>query len=312
MKTIITLLTAVLLSQALSAQTTLIPDANFEQALINLGYDNGTPDGSVPTANISSVDSLDVSWKSISDLTGIEGFAALTILNCSGNQLISLDVSSNTALANLNCTYTQLTSLDVSNNTVLTSLYCYINGLASLDVSQNTSLVELFCTENQLTSLDVSNNTALTYLDCEWNQLTCLNVKNGNNQNMTGFNAFNNPNLVCIEVDDAAWSTANWPIIDPIAFYSTNCNNPCSSSTTAMPEYGLSFKLYPNPVTSSLVVETRYPLQLAIYNIQGKLMVDKAISSTYTMDLSELARGIYFLTATDEQGRVYSQKILKK
>ncbi len=32
-----------------------IPDANFEQALIDLGYDTGTPDGSVPSANISSI-----------------------------------------------------------------------------------------------------------------------------------------------------------------------------------------------------------------------------------------------------------------
>ena len=76
MKTIITILTVVLLSQAISAQTTLIPDANFEQALIDRGYDTGTPDGSVPTANISSIDSLDVSWKNISDLTGIEDFTA--------------------------------------------------------------------------------------------------------------------------------------------------------------------------------------------------------------------------------------------
>ena len=60
MKTIITILTAVVLSQALSAQTTIIPDANFEQALIDRGYDTGTPDGSVPTANISSVTYLQV------------------------------------------------------------------------------------------------------------------------------------------------------------------------------------------------------------------------------------------------------------
>ena len=79
-----------------------------------------------------------------------------------------------------------------------------------------------------------------------------------------------------------------------------------------MAEHGLSFNLYPNPVTSYLVVETRYPLQLAIYNVQGKLMLDKAISSTYTMDLSHIAKGLYFLTATDEQDRVYSQKIIKE
>ena len=358
MKTLITLFTAVLLSQAITAQTTLIPDANFEGALINLGYDTGTPDGSVPTANISGVTNLYIAYKFISDLTGIEDFAALdtlqcqlnqltslnvsqntalthlrcyqnqltsldvsqntalTWLSCDGNQLTSLDVSNNTALEVLGCGADQLTSLDVSNNTALTELWCAYSALTSLDVSQNTALEGLYCYGNQLTSLDLSNNTALTQLNCDSNQLNCLNVKNGNNDYIVTFRAQNNPNLTCIEVDDTAWSTANWTVanesIDATASFSNNCNNPCSSATTGIAEYGLSFKLYPNPVTSYLVVETRYPLQLAIYNVQGKLILDKAISSTYTMDLSELARGIYFLTATDEQGRVYSQKVVKE
>jgi len=315
MKVLITLFTAVLLSQALSAQTTLIPDANFEQALIDRGYDTGTPDGSVPTANISSIDTLNIWSKGISDLTGIEDFVALTRLLCAANQLTSLDIGNNTGLTSLYCGANQLTSLDISNNTGLTSLYCDNNQLTSLDLSQNTALTSLDCRSNQLTSLDVSNNTALTFLICSYNQLVCLNVKNGNNTNMTWFVATDNPNLTCIEVVDSAWSTANWTVangsIDGTASFSTDCNNPCSSPT-GIPEQSFSFKLYPNPVTSSLVVETRYPLQLAIYNVQGKLMVDKAISSTYTMDLSELARGIYFLTATDEQGRVYSQKVVKE
>ena len=41
-------------------QATIIPDSNFEQALIDLGYDSGTPDGSVPTVNISSVKNINV------------------------------------------------------------------------------------------------------------------------------------------------------------------------------------------------------------------------------------------------------------
>ena len=91
MKPIITLFTAVLLSQAIMAQTTLIPDANFEQALIDQGYDTGTPDGSVPTANISGVTNLYITWENISDLTGIEDFAALTILACDNNPINFLD-----------------------------------------------------------------------------------------------------------------------------------------------------------------------------------------------------------------------------
>ena len=118
---------------------TLIPDANFEQALIDLSYDTGTPDGSVPTGNISGVTFLNVASKSISDLTGIADFTALTYLSCYSNQLTSLDLSNNTALGTLQCGNNQLTSLDVSNNTALTFLDCRSNQLTSLDLSNNTA-----------------------------------------------------------------------------------------------------------------------------------------------------------------------------
>ena len=97
------------------SQTTLIPDPNFEQALIDLGYDTAPIDGQVLTANISSVTSLDVSLNfDITDLTGIEDFTALATLRCYNNQLTSLDLSNNNALTNLDCSNNQLTSLDVS------------------------------------------------------------------------------------------------------------------------------------------------------------------------------------------------------
>lgn len=168
------------------AQTTAIPDVNFEQALIDLGYDAGTPDGEVVTANISGVFSLNVASKSITDMTGIEGFASLTYLYCNNNQL------------------------------------------SSIDVSQNSSLEQFVCYENQLTELTLNQNSALNYLECWNNQLTCLNLKNGNNLNFLYLEALNNPALTCIEVDDAAYSTANWTAIDATASFSTGCNNNCA------------------------------------------------------------------------------------
>ena len=140
-------------------QQTYIPDANFEQRLISFGYDN-ILDGTVLTAAIDTVTSLQVSYYGISDLTGIEDFTALTILNCGANDLTSLDVSNNTALIELNCGLNQLTSLDLSNNTVLTSLWCYNNQLTNLDVRNG-------------------NNTNFTYLECEENpMLTCISIDN--------------------------------------------------------------------------------------------------------------------------------------
>ena len=150
-------------SAMLWGQNTYVPDDNFEQALIDLGYDD-TLDDYVLTANISSVTSLDVEAKGISDLTGIEGFTALTFLHCQNNQLTTLDMSSNTALDNLSTGNNQLTSLDLSANTALTYLDVHNNQLTSFDVSANTALTELQCSDNPFTSLDLSGNTALTLL----------------------------------------------------------------------------------------------------------------------------------------------------
>ena len=83
--------------ECLDLGNTYVPDDNFEQALIDLGYDD-VLDDYVLTENISGVTELDVSNKEIGDLTGIEGFIALDNLTCNTNQLTSLDVSNNTAL----------------------------------------------------------------------------------------------------------------------------------------------------------------------------------------------------------------------
>jgi len=191
-----------------SQEVAFVPDDKFEQALIDLDYDD-TLDDYVLTENISEVTSLDVSEKEISDLTGIEEFTALEFLYCENNQLNSLDLSNNSALLELNVAHSQLESLDVSNSTSLELLDCYGNNLTSLDVSSNTALINLNCPENQLTALDVSNNTSLITLNCSENQLTYLNMKNGITDALVTFDAKDNA-LSCIETLDPGYATAYW------------------------------------------------------------------------------------------------------
>ena len=98
MKTTLLLLLVILFSNLSIAQTTAIPDPNFEQALINLGLDSGPIDGVVLTANIDTVTELDVSWQNINNLTGIQDFSSLVVLDCRFNQLTSLDITQNISL----------------------------------------------------------------------------------------------------------------------------------------------------------------------------------------------------------------------
>ena len=145
---------------------------------------------------IAAMTELDVSGTddapgTLTSLQGIEYFESLTDLDCSYNQLTSLDMRANTALTELYCYENQLTSLDVRANTALTYLSCSSNSLTTLDVSANTALTYLWCGSNQLTSLDVRANTALTDLYCFSNQLTSLDISR--NTALTGLWCFNNP-----------------------------------------------------------------------------------------------------------------------
>ena len=193
----------------LHAQKTYVPDNNFEQALIDLGYDNALDD-SVLTANISGITSLDVGNNEISDLTGIEAFTSLTNLYCNYNNLTSIDISSNTALITLMLLYNNdLDSLDVSNNTALTTLRVGSDQLTSLDVSNNTALTDLYCW-CELTAFDVSANTALTYLDVQDNDLDSLDVSNNTaltelrlyKNNLTSLDVSNNTALINLYCSD--------------------------------------------------------------------------------------------------------------
>jgi Leucine-rich repeat (LRR) protein len=155
---------------------TNIPDNNFLQALKDLGHGTGAVGNDIPTANLSTITSLTLTYKDISSLTGIKDFAALEILKCDGNNLTSLDVSKNIALTFLDCEQNQITILNVSGNTALRILNCADNALTSINLSKNVALEELICYENQIESIDVSKNTKLISLKCSSNLIPILDV----------------------------------------------------------------------------------------------------------------------------------------
>jgi len=120
----------------------------------------------------------------------------------------------------LRCQNNQISSLYLINNWGLEQLYCDFNQLTSSGLSlptyANTPLLLLSCSNNLLTNLDLNVFSNFLALDCSDNNLTELRIKNGNNSNITSGNfwANNNPNLNCIEVDNATYSTSNWTNID--------------------------------------------------------------------------------------------------
>ena len=172
------------------SQNTFVADDNFEQALIDLGYDTASLDNFVLAADISAVTTLDITGLNIQDLTGIEDFAALTTFNCGDNALTSINVSANTFLTTLECYDNQLTSLDISQNGNLEILFAYQNQLTSIDFSNNTQLLNVNIGDNLLTQIDVSSNAALQILEVNNNSLTNIDITQ--NSNLLEFQCINN------------------------------------------------------------------------------------------------------------------------
>ena len=140
----------------------------------------------------------------------------LTKLNCSQNQLTSLDVAPD-CLTGLDCSenmlggtldltaFTKLDDLDCGDNMLeklllppsVSTLGCYRNNLSDLDISDKLNLIEIQCFENKklkklvlncpeleillchecsLEALNISSCRKLDELNCAQNQLTSLDV----------------------------------------------------------------------------------------------------------------------------------------
>ncbi len=337
-----------LISSLSFAQYTAIPDANFENALS--GYDDIANDGQVPTANINTLTSLDVSNQSIADLTGIQDFTALTHLYCHYNQLSSLDVSLNTNLIELNCDHNQLTGLNVSQNTNLSMLYCAENQISSLDVSQNTNLTVLSCSNNQLNNLDINQNTNLTDLGCSYNQLSSLNVSQNilishlycdhnhlssldlsQNINLTRLVCKNNQ-LISLNVANGnntiiAYFVANnnpnltCIEVDDVAWSTTHWTNidPQTSFSTdcaaSVDESTLNetIEIYPNPTNHILNIFAQDSIKnISIYNVTGQEVINMQPNAIQAqVNMSKLQNGIYFVKA-QIKGRVRTFKVVKE
>ncbi|MDD2386688.1 MAG: T9SS type A sorting domain-containing protein [Bacteroidales bacterium] len=216
------------------------------------------------------------------------------------------------ALAELNCNFNQLSSLDVSQNTNLTSLKCDDNQLLSLDVSANIDLTEISCNFNQLESLDVSVNSDLYLLICNNNQLSSIDVRNENNANVFSFNAENNPDLICIYVDDkTAEYLSSWTKDETAQF--VNDENECLELLVNDTEEQV-VSIYPNPTYGILNFDflEESVQTIKISDITGKtIFVKNNLKQTEVIDLSNFANGLYIVTLQTDKGSS-SLKIIKE
>lgn len=158
-----------------SAQKIYLPDSHWRDFLLTTSASACITGDSLDTAcpALSSITNLNCSWRSITNLTGLNYFPNLEILDCSNN-LIQQIVILPASLKNLNCSYNLLThEYDIVN---------WVTQIEELDCSHNQLNGSLFTNSSMpfLKTLNVSNNNLryinqiaqsypLSYIDCSNN-----------------------------------------------------------------------------------------------------------------------------------------------
>jgi uncharacterized repeat protein (TIGR01451 family) len=150
------------------------PDANGNVSSFNTIDTNG--DGEIQISEANAIQYLNISYAGITNLEGINNFTNLVFLNCSVNQLTSIDDSVLNNLQFLNCSNNQIPSLDVNSLSSLTKLECSFNQLQSITLIGLTNLTYLDCRSNQLSSINVNGLINLNALYCGSNQLQDLDL----------------------------------------------------------------------------------------------------------------------------------------
>ena len=135
-------------------------DAEFGRYCLEHFDDDG--DGRIIGREVRDIREMNVSELGFTSLSGIEAFENLEVLDCSYNELSSLDLRQNKKLKTLDCDYNPLTSLDVSGFTSLQSLYCFsTNLMTSLNASGCTSLQDLTFDTFSVVNINLSGCTNL-------------------------------------------------------------------------------------------------------------------------------------------------------
>ncbi|WP_299838963.1 hypothetical protein [uncultured Tenacibaculum sp.] len=186
-------------------------------------------------ANGNNITAVDLSNNTALKLFQMTSSSSLGSIDVSNNPVLedlqihsltsAIDISNLTALDRFACVDCTFTTLNTSGNPNLRHLDLEDTPVTTLDLSTNTNLEILELENTNLVALDLSKNTSFKYLYAQdITTLTTLNIKNGNNTNISAFDIIGTP-ILCVLVDDLAYSTTNWTNIESTTRFSeTNCN----------------------------------------------------------------------------------------
>lgn len=75
----------------------------------------------------------------------------------------------------------------------------------------------------------------------------------------------------------------------------------------------LFLKIYPNPASDILTIQTKEKGNLILYDVKGQVLIEKNIQSNQNeIDISRFASGLYILVFSTEKGQTYQKVIVSK
>ena len=312
MKNILLFLSLLFVRQV-NAQYVTIPDANFVtwlQAKVPSAM-NGNQLDTTNTLVTTTIDSVSITYTSITNLTGIQYFKSLRVLLCDHNQLTFLPPLQKT-LRWLDCWSNHITSLPtlpdslqvlVTLSNPLHNLPILPNTLLRMDCGQDSltslpslpnSLQVLICFFNQLTTLPTLPDS-LKLLDCFQNKITCFPEFPNSIQDSGSFDIRNNL-FTCLPNYINAMNTATHAY--PLCATGNSNGCPVATGLKQLTNNANTIIVFPNPTSDQFYIEanTIDKLIVDLYDVNGRHVFGATVNDKETISTTTLDNGAYSLT----------------
>ena len=277
------------------------------------------------------------------------GCAALSTLKCFKNQLQNLNLSGCTALKNLYCDNNQLAILNLSGCKAIEYIDCKKNEIELIILQESVPLRDIKCDKNRLLLSNLHNISAKIssdYCNKDYGTQTIplRKIRIGEVVDYSAekeFDGFVTNFYVSKIGNDGYYQTA---IIDEdysisggiITFHKAGSYSVIMSNPQGVPNSiafptsvtatftvndgtgitasapSLNLNIYPNPTTGQLTIDNGELKinSIEIFDVYGRIIVNCQLSIVNSIDISDLANGVYFLKISTEKGMV-TKKIVK-
>lgn len=351
-----------LLSGLAGAQVINFPDANLKNKLLagpswlSTGWDqndqavqiDANNDGEIDMAEAALIYKLNISGANISDLTGLDAFVNLTLIQCGNNQITSFDATMFPNLKTLWCMLNNLSTLDVTSLQHLEVLYCESNQITSLNVAGLSNLKFIQCDYNLMSSVNLNGLTALESFTTWGTPFTSLNFEDSpllkelrvSDTQLTELDLSNNPQIVYIGCSDNPFLESinlhnGTSLLNSLECAFTNNPNltfmcvdegedaiiadctwdgplPAMSTVCTMGTGDFiadAVSVYPNPTEGRVTIAAAEMINsVELYDMQGRLISNTVANE---IDLSARQAGVYLLKVKTQSG-IKTERLIKK